>query len=158
MSLVIQRQLLNFWFEPINTTNEHAVEQVKLWLDSNENFNYDIERRYGKLVSLARSGAFDSWQQSTEGSLALVLLLALFPRYIFGTSDQSSTSNTQAVAITKRLIEMSTLTELKPIEQAVVLLPLTYSDCTTNQQLAKQHYQVLLKNQQEQQSIIELFL
>ena len=64
-------------------TNPIANNVLDFWFGSNQDFDYDIERRFGKLVSTARKGAFDAWAKDPDDCLALILILDQFPRNLY---------------------------------------------------------------------------
>ena len=58
----VAKNVLEYWFGKVRPIGvEDSKARMKLWFSSNADQDYDIERRFGKLVSTARKGAFDSW-------------------------------------------------------------------------------------------------
>ena len=68
------RAVLDFWF------SERARP---LWFERDKVFDDDIRARFGAAIHAAQGGAFDSWQQSPDGCLALLILLDQMARNIY---------------------------------------------------------------------------
>jgi uncharacterized protein (DUF924 family) len=68
------RAVLDFWF----SDRARAV-----WFEKDKAFDAEIASRFGEAVQAAQGGAFDSWRQSPDGCLALLILLDQMPRNIY---------------------------------------------------------------------------
>jgi len=83
MSLASPREILDFWFK------ETPPER---WFAADAAFDATLRGRFEESWRSAREGAFQSWNATMEGALALILLFDQFPRNMFrGRSDAFST-------------------------------------------------------------------
>lgn len=149
MNDLLQCQVIDYWFGDEQQSDESFDRRLARWFSDDANFNFDIERRFGKLVSVAYKGGLDNWLQTPQGSVALTLLLGVFPRYLFTDIQQLQVHIEKAVTVIQSLIEKRQLTDLPFIQQAVVLLPLKYSQ--NHPALAQQQYTELRERGDKQQ-------
>ena len=133
MSDVLIRSLLDYWIGPRPPTPDSVRAQLPTWFGGSRDVDFDIERRFGKLVSLARSGALDHWADSADGALALALLLDQFPRNLFRGSAQAFASDDKARQIARQAIDRGDLQTLHPVEALFLLLPLEHSESLDDQ-------------------------
>jgi uncharacterized protein (DUF924 family) len=68
------RAILDFWF----SDRARAV-----WFERDKGFDAEIAARFGAAVHAAQTGAFETWRQSPDGCLALVILLDQMGRNIY---------------------------------------------------------------------------
>lgn len=80
--------IVSFWLGPDQTSVEQMKGQWKLWYTADPETDNRIREAFGETLSLAESGQLDHWQETPDGSLALVILLDQFSRNLFrGTAD-----------------------------------------------------------------------
>lgn len=76
-------QIISFWFH-----DPKFPEPARKWYGGGEAVDEEIRSRFSDLVVSARSQALDSWTQSPNGTLALLILLDQFPRNLYrGKAD-----------------------------------------------------------------------
>lgn len=95
-SLSSPREVLEFWF------SERARP---LWFEKNPVFDEEIRTRFGATVAAACNGELDSWSQSPDSALALVLLLDQFTRNIHRGTPRAFAGDTKARAVAAAAIE-----------------------------------------------------
>lgn len=66
--------ILDFWFE-----GDPEVQRAK-WFAPDPEFDLSIARRFETDIGLAVTGGLNAWQDTPNGTLALILLLDQFPR------------------------------------------------------------------------------
>ncbi len=143
MPATLQQHIHDFWFTDALKGSEQASARSNFWHGVNANIDYDIERRFGKLVSIAKAGQLDSWRDSSAGCMALIILLDQFPRNIYRGKPDAFASDAMALSITKQLIDTEQLYKLHPVEQSFALLPLEHSEILDNQVLCVQLFKQL---------------
>lgn len=140
------QSVLDFWFTSEELNSATASERMSLWFSSNADFDYDIERRFGKLVSMASKGAFDIWQNDPKSALALVILLDQFPRNLYRNSSKAFATDQKALDITKMALDRGDLNTLEPIESGFLLMPFQHSESLEDQNLGIAAYKTLLED------------
>ncbi len=137
--------ILNFWFGAEPLTPATAERQKALWWSGSKNVDFDIERRFGKLVGLAGSGIFDAWMDSPKTSVALLLLLDQFPRNIFRGKADAFAFDAAALVCADRLVTSASFAELNPLLRSFSLLPLEHSESLQDQQRCLNEFERLIE-------------
>ena len=141
----LAKSVLGFWFGEDPITPSTARAQSALWWSGSRNIDLDIERRFGKLVSLAGSGVLDSWLEDGSSGVALIILLDQFPRNIFRGTAAAFALDRKALLGSYRLIEHRDFDRLNPLYRSFALLPLEHSEATADQELCVEQFQRLLQ-------------
>lgn len=141
MTNPIAKNVLDFWFGERPLTPEQNGEQGARWFVANQDFDYDIERRFGKLVSTARSSSFDSWADDPEDCLALIIILDQFPRNLYRGQASAFASDGKALELARGLAKSGALDQLGYPERAFALMPYQHSEDLEMQQEGVQVYQ-----------------
>jgi uncharacterized protein (DUF924 family) len=76
----VKQRLFDLWFNPV-THEEHGKMRM-LWFMSNPEFDAECAKFLPEMEAAA-SGTLDSWAETAEGALALLLLLDQLPRNVF---------------------------------------------------------------------------
>lgn len=141
----LARTVLDYWFGEEPITPATVSEQSSIWFSGSKNVDFDIERRFGKLVSLASSGMLDNWVETANSGVALILLLDQFPRNIFRGSAEAFAQDRKALLSCYKLIELEEFTQLNPLFQSFSLLPLEHSESIADQNRCVEAFQHLLE-------------
>lgn len=137
------QSVLDFWFGSEELTPETAGARMKQWFSSNADFDYDIERRFGKLVSLSSKGGFDNWQEDARSNLALVILLDQFPRNLYRGTAKAFATDAKALELCKYGLARGDLKTLSPIESIFLLMPFQHAENLDDQNQGIDAYQTL---------------
>ena len=111
--------LLAFWFEEITP---------KDWFTKDDAFDQRLAGQFGKLVQDALGGRLDSWAQTPDGSLALILLLDQMTRNIYRDTPLSFAGDEMALAHALQAIDKGYLDELPSVRNLFRLMPLMHSE------------------------------
>jgi uncharacterized protein (DUF924 family) len=76
----------------------------KRWFAKDDAFDAAIRERFLALHERAAAGELAGWEATSEGSLALLILLDQFPRNMFRSSPRAFATDPQALAIAERAI------------------------------------------------------
>jgi uncharacterized protein (DUF924 family) len=68
------QSILKFWFEEISP---------KQWDVVNPAFDFEIKERFSLAYDLGLEGLCDEWPATVNGTLAYVLLMGVFPHYMY---------------------------------------------------------------------------
>jgi uncharacterized protein (DUF924 family) len=120
-------RIQTFWF-PTDGTN-----LPKLWFAPNPTLDATIKSHFLLPITQARSGTFDHWTTTPQGTLALLILLDQFPRNIFRSSPDTFTSDSKALAIAVKAIAQGQDREVTPEEALFFYLPLMHAEDLTAQ-------------------------
>ena len=76
----------------------------------------------------ASAGDYDNWQQSSSGSLALVIVLDQFPLNMFRGKKESFKTEKKAIEVAKHAIALKQDLQLDKDKLAFLYLPLMHSE------------------------------
>jgi uncharacterized protein (DUF924 family) len=119
------RDILEFWFAP-------AAQA--LWFEKDVAFDDAIRRRFAAAVQAAQMGQLDSWQESPDATLALLLLIDQFARNIHRGAAKAFLGDERARAIADRALARGFDQRLPFHRQRFFYLPFEHSE-----NLADQH-------------------
>ena len=81
------RDIIDFWFLPLGDPGHGQRRDI--WWKSTPEFDAETLSRFGPAIDRAVAGDLDSWVESPEGALALILLCDQFPRNCFRRSARA---------------------------------------------------------------------
>ena len=120
------KEILNFWFgKP-----DEAIygKSRKVWFIKNPEFDQEVRSRFLQVYQKAAAGELDSWKESLQGCLALIILLDQFPRNMFRKQPQAFATDSQALAYAKHAVAQGFDKELLPIQRQFIYLPFEHSE------------------------------
>lgn len=117
------RDVLDFWF---------AAGKEK-WFVKDEAFDRDITERFQDAHEAAKDGAYDGWKESTEGCLALIILLDQFPRNMYRDSAKAFAADPKALALAKEVVAQGRDVEVPADARVWLYLPFEHSEERTDQ-------------------------
>jgi len=121
-------EIPDFWFGDALTSPEHVGVRLKLWFSRNEEFDRDIQRRFGALPKLAARGELDSWRGDAASALALVLAVDQFPRNIFRNSARAFEFDPLAREVALEAIAQGFDKTVHPLQASFFYLPLEHAE------------------------------
>jgi len=112
--------ILKFWFEEISP---------EAWFKKDTAFDDQLKQRFGMLVEQALAGQLDKWADSTEGRLALILLLDQMTRNIYRDTPKAFAGDEMACALSLRAVAEG-LVEAEPDvdRRHFLLMPMMHSE------------------------------
>lgn len=118
------QDVLELWFSDRART---------LWFDKNDAFDAEIRDRFGTLVDEAIAGKHGDWAATSDGALALVIVLDQFPRNIFRGSPRAFSGDARAREIAGIAIDKQ-LDRQQPLDRrAFFYLPYQHSESLEDQ-------------------------
>jgi uncharacterized protein (DUF924 family) len=131
--------VLDFWFREISHERWFAVDPA---LDE------AIRARFAQTWRVARKGSLAQWENTGEGSLALLIVLDQFPRNMFRGSPEAFSTDAQARGVAERSIARRFDVEAATVARPFFYLPLMHSEdlgdqehcvCLTRERLGESH-------------------
>lgn len=120
------REVHDFWF-----TN--GKPNMKLWFDKNDQVDRQIREKFEPWLNQYPDADFESWKQTPEGLVSLVIMLDQFPRNAFRGTPRMFEYDADARDVAQEGLELGWQDQL-PIHKAMfMLLPLEHSEDVTDQ-------------------------
>lgn len=107
-----------------------------LWFKHDEGLDASIRTRFAATYEDAASGLLNTWENSSEGALALVIVLDQFPRNMFRGSARSFATDTRARTLAERAIARGFDGETPMPERVFFYLPFEHSETLADQERA----------------------
>lgn len=137
--------ILNFWFGESQESNYGKPRQE--WFIKNLEFDQEIEHKFLDVYYKAKNKELNHWQNSAQGSLALILLLDQFPRNLFRNKPQ-------ALAVAKNVINQGFDEQLLPVQRWFIYIPFEHSENLKDQKYCLELFAGLKDDPNSQNAII----
>lgn len=128
--------ILDFWFEET---------QTRQWFQVDPAFDKTVTDRYLDSYEKASLGIYDDWKNSSDGCLALCLLLDQFPRNMFRGSAKAYATDSKALVIAKYAISKGFDQVLIPIKRRFLYLPFEHSENLNDQRRCVELFETMKK-------------
>lgn len=116
--------LLDFWFSP---------ENEKRWFNSTPQFDQQIREQFERLWQTGKDGELADWEQTSNGALALVILLDQIPLNMYRAQPESFSTEAPARAVANRAITQGLDQPLSDKGKAFLYLPFMHSEDLSDQ-------------------------
>lgn len=125
-------EILDFWFGSSNSPEFGKVQ--KKWFEKDDNFDEEVRDRFLWQYEQAASGQLDSWQESPENCLALIILLDQFGRNMFRGTPRAFATDSKALAAAQHAVSNNFDRQLLPVQRWFIYLPFEHSENLEHQQ------------------------
>ncbi len=122
------KDVLSFWFGDREDPIEVNAEKSVLWWKKKPAVDDEIARTFGEAIERAAAGDLDSWKETANGRLALVILLDQFNRNIHRGKPESFASDSRARELAQEGIRSGHARELPPIRRYFLFMPLMHAE------------------------------
>lgn len=119
--------ILDFWF---------SDRMQKHWFSSTPVIDQEILDKYENLWQQAAYGNLDNWCETSNGSLALVIVLDQFPLNMFRNQAKTYSTGDQAVKIARQAIDNNQNQAIAKDRVAFLFMPLMHSEDMNDQELS----------------------
>lgn len=125
--MVTVDQVLHFWYtEPMN---QH-------WFSSSPEIDESIRKQFAQIWQQAANGELDSWLQTAEGCLALIILLDQLPLNMFRGEARSFSTEAKSIECTLHGIAQGFDQQLPQSQLSFFYMPLMHSELMVHQDLS----------------------
>jgi uncharacterized protein (DUF924 family) len=122
------RRVLDFWFSAAELDAPQIDSRMERWFSTDPAFDERIRREFGDLVAQALAGGLEEWAQTTEGRLALILLLDQFPRNIHRGTAQAFAGDKRALKLCVEGSMSNDYKSLTAIQRVFFFMPLQHAE------------------------------
>ncbi|MBL0371377.1 DUF924 domain-containing protein [Rhizobium sp. KVB221] len=128
------KAVLDFWFAP---------ERQAFWFERSDAFDEEIRQRFAALYERAKAGELNQWAQTSDGALALTIVLDQFPRNMFRNSPRAFESDQQARTLCRTILAEGLDQGRSVTERQFMYLPLMHSEALRDQKDSVDQYRAL---------------
>ena len=118
--------VLDFWFGAPGSA-EYGTDR-DVWFEKNDAFDNQIRDLFLSDYNNAADGAYDDWQGSRDGALALIILLDQFPRNLFRSNARAFATDSKALEAAQAMIERGDDLTLNKEQRFFVYLPFEHAE------------------------------
>lgn len=152
-------ELLNFWFGNLGSADLPSSDRTNLWFGENETLKRQLAETFGKEYEAAISGQLNDWVKTPRGSLAFIILLDQFSRYLHRRTAQAFAHDAEALQCCIDGLQQKMDHSLTLIERVFFYMPLVHAEDTALQEKSIRLYQELVSlSMTETTQIYQLFL
>jgi uncharacterized protein (DUF924 family) len=138
------KKILDFWFKD---------SPSKKRFQKHKDFDELIKKNFLKDYELASTNEYDDWQDTSLGSLALVILFDQFSRNMFRDDPKAFNQDHKARLIVNDSVYAGFLDEMDQDQRLFMILPLIHSEEITDHDMA---YYLLDKFLKDHPSLISI--
>lgn len=128
-STLTPQDVLNFWFDKTKSTDEN----IQFWFSGDAKADEAIREKFASAVEQASQGEFSEWQKTSDGSLALILLLDQFPLNIYRGQKKSFETIRKALPIATKSLSLGFDSNRTVYERLFFYLPFEHAEDRTQQ-------------------------
>ncbi|WP_315837376.1 DUF924 family protein [Bradyrhizobium prioriisuperbiae] len=103
------------------------------WFNRNDAFDAELKARFLPLWETAAAGHLSSWEETSDGALALVIVLDQFPRNMFRNDPRTYASDPLAREVARRAIDRGADADIEPELRSFFYLPFEHSEDADDQ-------------------------
>ena len=119
--------ILEYWF---------SEKSKQYWFASTLEIDNEIREKYEDIWDRAASGELNDWQDSAEGSLALIIIFDQFPLNMFRGYSKAFKTESMGIEVALNAINNGFDEELSnEVEQLFLFMPLMHSENLDHQNL-----------------------
>jgi len=126
--------VLDCWIGPAGNDPAAAKQRGELWYLSSPEADEALRDKFGEALSQAEQGKLDGWQETPEGSLALVILLDQFSRNLYRGTAKAFANDPRAVGIAEQAIAREQHLDMSLIGRAFLYHPFEHSESLAHQE------------------------
>ncbi len=133
----------DFWFGELDDKGLCITDRNRRWFGADEETDEACRAHFGNSLRLALEGKLDTWMQTDQGLVALILLLDQFSRNIHRGTAQAFTGDPLALALAQDAIASGRHLRLPAIHRVFLYLPLEHGEDPAIQDQCVRLYEAL---------------
>jgi uncharacterized protein (DUF924 family) len=146
------RDVIDFWFGD----DPHAWHPTR-WFRGQDSMDAVMQTQFTGAVNLAKAGFLDTWANTPEGTLALVLLLDQFPRNIHRGTTRAFAGDPLARKHADTAINAFWDRELTPTQRVFLYLPFEHSEDLEDQDRSARLFSPLAQYPHLSECVVEAY-
>lgn len=152
-------RILDYWLGHIEQTVLPSSHRQHVWFAGTPDVDQEIREKFSEDLAKAKSGIYQSWEESPRGSLALVILFDQFSRNIYRNTAEAFATDSRALNLVLRGIEKEYDHSLSLIERAFYYMPFMHSENLDMQSTSVRAFKILIDlSFPEARALFERFL
>ena len=125
-------EITDFWFGPKDERGRATARDF--WFTQSAATDDGIRQRFGTTVESVLRGELETWSESDEGALALILLLDQFTRNMYRGTAEAFAGDRRAVLLSRRMVGTGADRRYSRLERWFIYMPFEHSEQLADQQ------------------------
>ena len=138
--------ILHYWFDELDALGMCQQAQNKLWFQSRQETDREIEQRFGADVKQALAGDLNHWVDKKDGLIALVILLDQFTRNIYRGTPAAFSGDRQALVLAETAVAGGADRRIATIHRVFLYIPYEHAEDLATQEAGIGCFDRLLEN------------
>jgi len=123
------QKILDYWIaDAADAKPDDLKSHFQRWFKGGNAVDKEISERFGKAVNQAAAGELVAWENSTEGKLALIILLDQFTRNVYRGTDKAFAYDASALQLSQKLIESGEDKNLPWPQRGFAYMPMQHAE------------------------------
>lgn len=149
-------RILDFWFGELKDGGLPPRAHSRMWWEKDPTFDEHIRKNFEADLINARDGKLRGWENTPEGTLALIILLDQFSRNIYRDMPEAFSRDSQALDIAARGIQKGFDRVLLPVMRIFFYMPFMHSEDIGVQKRSVELYRGLEKEYGSRPELVEI--
>jgi len=139
------QEILDFWFGKPGEENYGQPRQI--WFQPDQTFDEEVRRRFRLDYEAAADGKLAGWEETPEGSLALILLLDQVSNILYRGEAGAFATDAMAREGARKAIEKGFDQQFPSVHRWFFYLPVEHSEDRADQARSVEIYNRLVKHE-----------
>lgn len=122
------QDIVDFWLGEAASDPAAAKARTTVWYGGKSHVDQQIQDQFGETLALAEQGNLDEWRNSSEGALALVILLDQFSRNLYRRTGDAFKNDAKALEIARSAVEQGLHKEMSWIGRVFLYHPFHHAE------------------------------
>jgi uncharacterized protein (DUF924 family) len=123
------QDVLDYWFAGAESAKaEDLKPYFQRWFQGSKELDKEIKKKFGKAVKQATGDELAVWENSTEGTLALIILLDQFTRNVYRGTDRAFAHDSKALRLCQKLLESGADKALPWPQRGFAYMPMQHAE------------------------------
>jgi uncharacterized protein (DUF924 family) len=123
-----KEDVLAFWYGTPATNAEELRAKMRFWFQAGPAVDAEICRRFLPEIEQALAGELDHWAETTEGRLALVLLLDQLTRSAYRNDPRTWSGDPRAQRLALEALDRGLNEQLGTLGRLFLVMPLSHAE------------------------------
>jgi uncharacterized protein (DUF924 family) len=140
-----QEEILDYWFGELKEGEAPSSDYYTNWFSKRIDVDEFIKNNFEGDLKLVIEGKLKSWEDTPQGTLAIIILLDQFSRNMYRETEKAFAQDSLALELCVRGIEKGFDKKLHPVERLFFYMPLEHSEELEMQRKSVEYFSILEK-------------
>jgi len=127
-SVAVVNRIIDFWFGELKDGGVPPRAHSRMWWEKDPTVDEYIRKNFEADLINAREGKLRGWENTPEGTLALIILLDQFSRNIYRDKLEAFSQDSRALDLATRGIQKGFDGVLHPVKRIFFYMPFEHSE------------------------------